>query len=162
MGKRLTAFFESLGDGAKGAEGEEDDAEDDADENKSGEGYDDEREGSEGCSETGWWSECEQDCSVSNEEELEAEDETEKDAPENEVDESRSACRQKEWWKRGDVDAKLNTVNMTAWVHKECDIMDEEALIKLQEAWNNSERKDECIVRLDDPERAFWMGTEVG
>jgi hypothetical protein len=60
------------------------------------------------------------------------------------------------------VEAKLNTVNMTAWVHKECNIMDEEALIKLQEAWNNSGRKDACIVRLDDLERAFWMGTEVG
>jgi hypothetical protein len=31
------------------------------------------------------------------------------------------------------VEAKLNTVNMTAWVHKECDIMEEEALAKLQE-----------------------------
>jgi hypothetical protein len=60
------------------------------------------------------------------------------------------------------VEAKLNTVNMTAVVHKECNIMDEEALIKLQEAWNYSERKDECVVRLDDLERAFWMGTEVG
>jgi hypothetical protein len=60
------------------------------------------------------------------------------------------------------VESKLNTVNMTVWVHKECDIMDEEALIKLQEAWNNSERKDECIVHLDDLEGAFWMGTEVG
>jgi ubiquitin len=94
--------------------------------------------------------------------ENEAEDEIEEDAPGNEVDESGRACRQKGWWKRGDVEAKLNTVNMTAWVHKECNIMDEEALIKLQEAWNNSERKDECIVRLDDLERAFWMGTEVG
>jgi hypothetical protein len=51
------------------------------------------------------------------------EDETEKDATDNEVDESGRACRQKGWWKRGDVEAKLNTVNMTAWVHKECDIM---------------------------------------
>jgi ribonuclease HI len=84
------------------------------------------------------------------------------DAPGNKVDESGRACRQKGWWKRGDVEAKLNTVNMTAWVRKECIIMDEEALIKLQEAWNNSERKDECTVRLDDLERAFWMGTEVG
>jgi hypothetical protein len=58
----------------------------------------------------------------------EAEDETEKDAPANEVDESGRACRQKGWWKRGDVEAKVNTVNMTAWVHKECDIMEEEAL----------------------------------
>jgi ribonuclease HI len=92
----------------------------------------------------------------------EAEDEIEEDAPGNEVDESGRACWQKGWWKRGDVEAKLNTVNMTAWVHKECNIMDEEALIKFQEAWNNSERKDGCLVRLDDLERAFWMGTEVG
>jgi hypothetical protein len=26
---------------------------------------------------------------------------------------------------------KLNTVNMLAWVHKECDIMDEDALLRL-------------------------------
>ena len=52
---------------------------------------------------------------------------------------------------------KLNTVNMTVWVHKECNIMDEEALIKLQDTWNNSEWKDECIVSLDDLERVFWM-----
>ena len=92
----------------------------------------------------------------------EVEDETKKDAPDNEVDESGRACRQKGWWKRGDVEAKLNTVIMTAWVHKECDIMEEEALTKLQEAWDSSEQKDECVVRLNASERAYWMGTEVG
>ena len=44
--------------------------------------------------------------------------------------------------KRGDVEVKLNTVNMTVWVHKECDIMEEEELTKLQEAWDSSEQKD--------------------
>jgi hypothetical protein len=34
----------------------------------------------------------------------ETEAETEKDAPDNEVHESGQACRQKGWWKRGDVD----------------------------------------------------------
>jgi hypothetical protein len=57
-----------------------------------------------------------------------AEDEAENDASDNEVDRSGRACRQKGWWKRGDVEAKLNTVNMTALVHKECDIIEEEAL----------------------------------
>ena len=91
-----------------------------------------------------------------------AEDEAENDASDNEVDGSGRACRQKGWWKRGDVEAKLNTVNMTAWVHKECDIIEKEALTKLQEAWDSSEHKDECTVCLDDLERAYWMGTEVG
>jgi ribonuclease HI len=91
-----------------------------------------------------------------------AEDEAENDASDNEVDRSGRACRQKGWWKRGDVEAKLNTVSMTAWVHKKCDIIKEEALTKLQEAWDSSEHKDECIVCLDDLERAYWMGTEVG
>jgi hypothetical protein len=91
-----------------------------------------------------------------------AEDEAENDASDNEVDGSGRACGQKGWWKRGDVKAKLNTVNMTAWVHKECDIIEEEALTKLQEAWDSSEHKDECTVCLDDLERAYWMGTEVG
>ncbi len=80
----------------------------------------------------------------------------------HEVGEGGHACRQKGWWKRGDVEGKLNTVNMTAWVHKECDIIEEEALTKLQEAWDSSEQKDECTVCLDDLERAYWMGTEVG
>jgi hypothetical protein len=35
--------------------------------------------------------------------EHEAEDKIEEDAPDNEVDESGRACRQKGWWKRGDV-----------------------------------------------------------
>jgi hypothetical protein len=64
--------------------------------------------------------------------------------------------------KRGDVEVKLNTVNMTVWVHKECDIIEEEAVTKLQEAWESSEQKDECTVCLDDLEQAYWMGTEVG
>jgi hypothetical protein len=93
--------------------------------------------------------------------EPEAEDETEKDAPDNEVNKNGHSCRQKGWWKRGDVEAKLNTVNMTVWVHQECDIMEEETLTKLQEAWDSSEQKDECVVSLDDLERAYWMGTEV-
>ena len=41
----------------------------------------------------------------------EAEDEIEEHSPDNEVDESGHACRQKGWWKRGDVSAKLSTVN---------------------------------------------------
>jgi len=83
------------------------------------------------------------------------EDETENDAPDDEVEGGGRACRQKGWWKREDMEAKLNTVNMTAWVHKECDIIEEEALTQLQEAWDSSEQKDECIVCLDDSERAY-------
>jgi hypothetical protein len=90
------------------------------------------------------------------------EDEAENDAQQDEVEGGGRACRQKGWWKRGDVEAKLNTVNMTAWVHKECDVIEEEAITKLQEAWDSSEQKDECIVRLNDLEGAYWMGTEIG
>jgi len=60
------------------------------------------------------------------------------------------------------VEAKLNTVNMTAWVHKECDTIEEETLDRLRAAWDCSEQKDECIVCLNDLERAYWMGTEIG
>ena len=49
--------------------------------------------------------------SKKEQEEREAKDEIEEDAPDNEVDESGRACRQKGWWKRGDVSAKLSTVN---------------------------------------------------
>ncbi len=85
----------------------------------------------------------------------EAKDEAENNSSDNEVGGGGRACRQKGWWKRGDVEAKLNTVNMTAWVHKECDIIEKEALTKLQEAWDSSEQKDECTVCLDDLERAY-------
>ena len=47
-------------------------------------------------------------------------------------------------------------------MHKECDIMDEETLLRLQGAWENPEQEDECIVRMNDFERDYWMGTEVG
>jgi hypothetical protein len=40
--------------------------------------------------------------------------------------------------------------------------MEEEVLTKFQEAWDSSEKKDERVVRLNDLERAYWMGTEVG
>ena len=60
------------------------------------------------------------------------------------------------------MEAKLNTVNMIAWVHKECDVIEEEAHTKLQEAWDSAEQKDECIVHLNDLEGAYWMGTEIG
>ena len=91
-----------------------------------------------------------------------AKDEAEANALDNKVDGSGRSCRQKGWWNCGDVEAKLNTVNMTVWVHKECDIIEEEALTKLQGAWDSSDQKDECTVCLDDLERAYWMGTEVG
>ena len=93
---------------------------------------------------------------------VEANDETENDAPEDEVEGGGSACRQKGWWKRGDVETKLNTVNMTAWVHKECNGIEEEVITKLQEAWDSLEQKDECTVRLNDLEGAYWRGTEIG
>ena len=40
------------------------------------------------------------------------EDETENDVPDVEVEGGGCDCRQKGWWKRGDVEAKLNTVNI--------------------------------------------------
>ena len=60
------------------------------------------------------------------------------------------------------METNLNTVNMTAWVHTECDIMDKDALLRLQGAWENWEQKDECIVNMNELERDYWMGTEVG
>ena len=83
---------------------------------------------------------------------LDAENEIEDDAPDTEVEARGRTRRQKGWCNRCDVEAKLNTVNMTAWVHKECDIMDEQAITKLQEAWNSSDQKDKCTVRMDEEE----------
>jgi hypothetical protein len=60
------------------------------------------------------------------------------------------------------VETKLNTVNMKAWVHKEFDIMDQDALCGLQGPWESPEQKDECVVCMTDVERDYWMSTEVG
>ncbi len=60
------------------------------------------------------------------------------------------------------TETKLKTVNLTAWVQKECDIMDEDALLRLQGAWENPQQKDECSVCMDDLEWDCWMGTKVG
>ena len=80
----------------------------------------------------------------------------EDEAPNSEVNVSGRARRQRGWWKRGVVETKSNTVDMTAWTHTEFDIMDEDALLRLQGAWENPEQKDECTVRMDDLERDYW------
>jgi hypothetical protein len=43
--------------------------------------------------------------------------------------------------KHGVVETKLNAVNMTAWMHKEFDIMDQDALCGLQGAWEASNKR---------------------
>jgi hypothetical protein len=46
-----------------------------------------------------------------------AEDEAENDASDNEVDGSGRACRQKGWWKRGDVEVQNRRTNVPcAWM----------------------------------------------
>ena len=67
--------------------------------------------------------------------EPEAEEGMEDEAPNRDVNVSGRVRRQKGRWKRGVVETKLNTVKMTAWVHKECDNIDENALLRLQGAW---------------------------
>ena len=94
--------------------------------------------------------------------EPEAEEGMEDEAPNSKVNVIGRTRRPKGFWKRGVVETNLNTVDMTAWVHTECDILDEDALFRLQGAWENPEQKDECIVRMNDLEQDNWMGTEVG
>ena len=72
--------------------------------------------------------------------EPEAEGGMEDEAPNREVNVSGRDRMQRGWWKRGVVETKLKMVNMTAWVHKEC----------------------ECAVCMNDFERHYWMGTEIG
>ena len=68
-----------------------------------------------------------------------AEEGIEDEAPNSDVNPSGRARRQKGWWKRGVVETKLNTANMTAWVHKECDIMDDDSLLRFQGSWDTLE-----------------------
>ena len=81
-----------------------------------------------------------------------AEEGIEDESPNSDVRPSGRARRQKGLWKRGVVETKSNTVDMTAWTHTEFDIMDEDALLRLQGAWENPQQKDEYSVRMDDLE----------
>jgi hypothetical protein len=90
----------------------------------------------------------------------EADEGMEDEAPDGEADVSGRARRQR-GWKRGVVETKMITVNMRAWVHKKCGIMYEDALIRLQGIWESPEQNDERIVRMNDLEWDYWMGTEV-
>ena len=51
---------------------------------------------------------------------------------------------------------------MTAWVHKDGGTINQEKLTGIQQAWDCEEMKDECTVRLDGPERDYWLGSEIG
>ena len=94
--------------------------------------------------------------------EPEAEEGMEDQANNSQINAIGRARRQRGSLERGVVETKLNTVNMTAWVHTECDIMDQGALLRLQGAWENPEQKDECVACMNEFERDYWIGTEVG
>jgi ribonuclease HI len=51
---------------------------------------------------------------------------------------------------------------MTAWVHKECTTLDQTSIVNLHQAWNCTEKKDECEVRLTGLGRDYWLGSEAG
>ena len=72
------------------------------------------------------------------------------------------ACRQRGWWKTGNVAACICSAGMTAWVHKECTTLDQTSIVNLHQAWDCTEEKDECEVRLTGPERDYWLGSEAG
>ena len=72
------------------------------------------------------------------------------------------ASRQKGWWKRGAIETNCHSVNMTAWVHKDCEMISQEKLVSIQQAWDCEEMKDECTVRLNGSERDYWLGSEIG
>ncbi len=54
-------------------------------------------------------------CRKKEHEETGAEDKAENNDSDIEVSGGGCSCRQKGWWKCGDVEAKLNTVNMMVW-----------------------------------------------
>ena len=93
-------------------------------------------------------------CNMKEQDGQEAEEEMEEEGSGNEVNVSGRARRQRGCCKLGEIEIKLNTFNMTSWVHKKCDIMDDDALLRLQTAWNNPQQKEECSMCLNGLERA--------
>ena len=72
------------------------------------------------------------------------------------------ACRQRGWWKTGNVAASACSVGMTAWVHQDCTMVDQATIESLQQAWECTEEKDECLVEPVGLERDYWLGSEAG
>ena len=72
------------------------------------------------------------------------------------------ACRQRGWWKTGNVAASACSVGMTAWVHRDCTMVDQATIESLQQAWECTEEKDECSVEQVGLERDYWLGSEAG
>ena len=72
------------------------------------------------------------------------------------------ACRQRGWWKTGNVAASACSVGMTAWVHQDCTMVDQATIESLQQAWECTEEKDECSVKQVGLERDYWLGSEAG
>ena len=69
--------------------------------------------------------------------------------------------REKGWWKRGKLDLNSGNHDMACWANKST-LISKEMLENLNEAWYQESEKDECTLRLDGPEREYWLGTEVG
>lgn len=72
------------------------------------------------------------------------------------------ACRQRGWWKTGNVAASGCPAGMTAWVHRDHCMVDQTAVESLQQAWECTEGKDECSVEMTGLERDYWLGSEAG
>ena len=92
----------------------------------------------------------------------ESSEEEREEAQENREETGGRANRQKGWWQRGAIETNRHSVNMTAWVHKDGGTINQEKLTGIQQAWDCEEMKDECTVRLDGPERDYWLGSEIG
>ena len=51
---------------------------------------------------------------------------------------------------------------MACWVHQDSILDDDEVIQGLQEAWEQESSKDELEIRLQGPERHYWLRTEAG
>jgi hypothetical protein len=70
--------------------------------------------------------------------------------------------RARSWWKRGDVSACADQINMECWVHQDIILDDDKANQSSKEAWEQGDNKDELTKDLQGPERQFWLGTAAG
>lgn len=97
-------------------------------------------------------------------------DESAEELPDGEMEDEQTgsdrtggkACRQRGWWKTGNVAASGCPAGMTAWVHRDHCMVDQTAVESLQQAWECTEGKDECSVEMTGLERDYWLGSEAG
>ena len=70
--------------------------------------------------------------------------------------------RRKSWYRLNDIRTTVCCRDMEIWVPKTGIASASDRIEAVWEAWRRDSPKDECTVKLEDPEKEWWEDTELG